>query len=262
MRSFKPVSDVQFLLACQAGLTEKSPDMKVHRAMLPALVALALAALFVQTRSQLPSSWGDSQATAGVAIAGNLDLVYDRPAQRANVNNDVFHALGPYLIVVIRGAAGINQWGHVPPEWDQGTGGLGKIYCSDFAIAAIGTARRYGLAEAFKEDTLCYRCRCRGQFSPLRHAVISALTAQHGNSSHRVFSILALVASYTGSMTAVYSRYLNRFSAKETFRMGNYSLIGYRGGNIALKFFDSGFYALISRMHMNNVHGSSIQGPN
>ena len=44
--------------------------------------------------------------------------------------------------------------------------------------------------------------------------------------------------------------------------MGNYSLLEYMGGNIALEFFYSGPHALISRMHLNNAHGSPDQGPN
>ena len=65
-----------------------------------------------------------------------------------------------------------------PPEWDQGVEGFGKRFGSDFAIAAIGTTTRYGLAEAFKEDTLYYRCECSGPFPRLRHAVISTFTGR------------------------------------------------------------------------------------
>ena len=41
--------------------------------------------------------------------------------------------------------------------------------------------------------------------------------------------------------------------------MGNYSLLVYMGGNIALEFFYSGPHSLISRMHLNNAHGSTIK---
>jgi hypothetical protein len=41
-------------------------------------------------------------------------------------------------------------------------------------------------------------------------------------------------------MTAVYAWYPNRYNAKDALRMGNYSLLGYVGGNIALEFFFSG----------------------
>jgi hypothetical protein len=44
--------------------------------------------------------------------------------------------------------------------------------------------------------------------------------------------------------------------------MGNYTLLGNMGGDIALEFFYSGPHALMSRMHLNSKHGSPIQGPN
>jgi hypothetical protein len=42
-----------------------------------------------------------------------------------------------------------------------------------------------------------------------------------------------------------------------TFRMGNYSLLAYVGGNIPLEFLYSGPHCLRTRMHLNNGHGAS-----
>jgi hypothetical protein len=80
---------------------------------------------------------------------------------------------------------------------------------------------------------LYYRCECKGVFPRLGHAVISTLTARRGEDGHRVFSLPALVAPYAGTMTAVYGWYPGRYDDKDAFRMGNYSLLGYVGGNIA-----------------------------
>ena len=270
MRSFKWISESRFLLACRAGLAgrrfghsgKKPAGMKVHRAMLLVLVTAALAAMPVLARSQSLLSSGDPSATSGITAPRKLDLTYVRPTERAKVSNYAFDAFGPDPIAGAAFAAGINQWSNAPPEWGQGAKGFGKRFGSDFAIAAIGTTTRYGLAEAFKEDTLYYRCECGGPFPRLRHAVISTLTGRRGEGGHRVFSFSALAAPYAGSMIAVYAWYPDRFGAKDAFRMGNYSLLSYMGGNIALEFFYSGPHALISRMHLNNKHGSPIQGPN
>jgi hypothetical protein len=189
-------------------------------------------------------------------------LTYVRPTERTKVSNYAFDAFGPYPIVGAAFAAGINQSTNSPPEWGQGAEGFGKRLGSDFGIAAIGTTTRYGLAEAFREDTLYYRCECGGPLPRLRHAVISTFTGRRGEDGHRVFSISALAAPYAGSMIAVHLWYPDRFDMKDAFRMGNYSLLGYMGGNIALEFFYSGPHALISRMHLNNAHGSPDKGPN
>jgi hypothetical protein len=178
------------------------------------------------------------------------------------IGNYFFDAYGPFPIVGSAFAAGINQLGNAPPEWNQGAAGYGRRFGSDFAIAAIGTTTRYGLAESLREDTLYYRCVCRGVFPRMGHAVISTLTARHGADGHRVFSFPSLLAPYAGSMTAVYAWYPSRFGAKDAFRIGNYSLLAYTGENISLEFFYHGPRSLISRMHLNDTHASPVEGPN
>ncbi len=236
----------------------------IPRAVLLVLIAAALAATPVRARSQSLTSSGDPSATSGVtpSATGTSDSTYARPSERTKVSNYAFDAFGPYPIAVSAITAGINQWTNSPPEWGQGAEGFGKRFGSDFGIAAIGTTTRYGLAEVFREETLYYRCECGRLIPRLGYAVISTFTGRRGQDGHRAFSNSALVAPYAGSMTAVYLWYPDRFNAKDAFRMGNYSLLESIGSNIALEFFYSGPHALISRMHLNNAHGSPVQGPN
>jgi hypothetical protein len=270
MRLSKWIPKSHFLFACREGLAGRRigqsrtnpAGAKVPWAMLMVLVAAAVAAMPVLARSQSFLSPGDSSAISGITAPGTLDLTYVRPTERIKVSNYAFDAFGPYPITGAAFAAGINQWTNSPPEWGQGAEGFGKRFGSDFGIAAIGTTTRYGLAAAFKEDTMYYRCECSGPFPRLRHAVISTLTGRRGEDGHRVFSVSALVAPYAGSMVAVHLWYPDRFGTKDAFRMGNYSLLGYMGGNIALEFFYSGPHALLHRMHLNNAHGSPDPGPN
>ena len=236
--------------------------MNVKRAMLLSFVTAVLATLPIETRSQSLSSSEGLSVTERVATSSNLDLTYVRPTQKTMVINYTFDAFGPYPIVGAAFAAGINQLSNAPPEWNQGAKGFGKRFGSDFGIAVIGTTTRYGLAEAFKEDTLYYRCECSGMFPRLRHAATSTLTARRGEHGHRAFSFSALVAPYAGSMTAIYGWYPDRYGAKDAFRMGNYSILGYLGGNIALEFLYSGPHSMLTRMHLNNGHGAPDPGPN
>jgi len=231
----------------------------------PGLFLLLTALLATQpilARSQLLIDSGDPSVNAASTTSQQVSLAYARPTQRTKVSNYVFDAYGPYPIAGALFAAGINQLSDAPPEWKQGVEGFGRRFGSDFAIAAVGTTTRYGLAEAFKEDTLYYRCECRGIFPRIGHAVLSTLTARRGIDGHRVFSFPALVAPYAGSMTAVYGWYPNRFGAKDAFRIGNYSLLDDMGENVSLEFLYSGPHSLLSRMHLNNTHASPVQGPN
>jgi hypothetical protein len=207
----------------------------------------------------------DSMAPSGavaVTISTQPDLIYVRPTQKTKIRNYVFDAFGPYPIAGAAFAAGIGQAYNTPPEWGQGAEGYFKRFGSNFGIAAVTTTTRYGLAQAFKEDTLYYPCECRGVMPRLRHAVISTLSARRGFDGHRVFSFPALIAPYAGTMTAVYAWYPGRYDAEDALRMGNYTMLGYVGGNIALEFLYGGPHSLLSRMHLNNVPGPGGSGSN
>jgi hypothetical protein len=238
------------------------PTIEIRRMFLLFSVATVLATLPLMAGSQSPSFTGDSSSTVASTTVGHLDLTYERPSQRTKVRNYVFDTYGPYPIASAAITAGINQETNAPPEWHQGLEGYSKRFGSDLGIAAVGTTVRYGLSEAFKEDTLYYRCECRGTFRRTGYAMVSTLTARRGEDGHRVFSIPALLAPYAGSTTAIYGWYPNRYGPKDAFRVGNYNLLVYMGGNIVLEFIYSGPHALLSRIHLNNSHGSPIEGPN
>jgi hypothetical protein len=225
------------------------------------ILLLAIAGLAVPLRSKAQSAGAEDPPRATVVSSSTLpDLTYSRPTEKIKLQNYLFDAYGPYPIVGAALAAGINQIDNSPPEWRQGAAGYGKRFGSDFGILAVSTTTRYTLAEAFHEDTLYYRCECKGFFPRLGHAVISTLTSRRGDDGHRVFSFPALVAPYAGSMTAVYAWYPGRYNAMDGFRIGNYNLLAYVGANIGLEFLYRGPHSWINRMHLNNAHGAPSPG--
>ena len=224
------------------------------------ILLLAVPVLSLLATAQTLTDSTDPSASVTITPAARPDLTYIRPTERTRLVNYFFDTFGPYPIVGAAIAGGINQVDNTPPEWKQGAAGFGKRFGSDFGIAAVTTTTRYGLARAFREDTLYYRCDCKGVFPRLNHAVISTFTGRRGHDGHRVFSFSALVAPYAGTMTAVYGWYPGRYNAKDGFRMGNYSLLGYVGGNVALEFLYSGPHSLLNRMHLNNGHGAPDNG--
>ena len=250
--------------ACRQGSrsSEEPHKGKIRMAGWLLLGAAVLASLPVPAGSQSLAALADSSGTVATRTATPIDITYTVPTQKTMASNYAFDTFGPYPLAGAALAAGIDQFYNSPPEWNQGGGGYAKRFGSDFGIAAVGTTTRYALSEAFKEDSLYYRCECRGILPRLRHAMVSTLTARRGEDGHLVFSVPSLVSPYAGSMTAIYGWYPNRFGAKDAFRTGNYSLLAYAGGNIALEFFYSGPHSLLSRMHLNNAHGSPDKGPN
>lgn len=267
---FKWLSEPRFPVAYPAGLAELQGARsvqhcfvpKTRRSVLLAYVIAVITGLTLQSGAQSPSPSGAPWSTGAIRAPAESKPNYDRPTQRTRVNNYIFDAFGPYPLAGAALAAGTDQLSNSPPEWNRGAEGFGKRFGSDFAIETIDTTTRYGLAETFREDTLYYRCECAGPFPRLRHAVISTFTGRRGVDGHRVFSFPALAAPYAGSMIAVYGWYPNRFGAQDAFRMGNYSLLGYVGGNVILEFFYSGPHAVISRSNLKKSHGAPDPGPN
>ncbi len=235
--------------------------MKMHRSILLVIAVFAILPALA-TAQALADSGDSSGVVASMAPAATPDLTYTRPTEATKLHNYIFDAFGPYPIVGAAFAAGIGQAYNTPPEWKQGAVGYSKRFGSDFGIAAVSTTARYGLAQAFRQDTLYYRCECKGVLPRLRHAVISTLTARQGKDGQRVFSFPALIAPYAGTMTAVYAWYPGRYNGKDALRMGNYTMLGYVGGNIALEFLYSGPHSLLSRMHLNNTRVAPGPGPN
>jgi hypothetical protein len=236
--------------------------MNLHRIMALLLVLTGATASLATAQTIVDTA--DSSGTVAAATSTQIlpDLTYERPTEGTKLHHYFFDAFGPYPIAGAAFVAGIGQAYNSPPEWKQGAEGYSKRFGSAFGIAAISTTTRYGLAEAFREDTLYYRCECKGVFPRLRHAVISTLTARRGDDGHRVFSFPSLIAPYAGTMTAVYAWYPDRYNYKDAFRMGNYTMLGYVGGNIALEFLFSGPHSWLSRMHLNSSHGAPDQGSN
>lgn len=234
--------------------------MKMLRGLLLMIVGFAVQS--APANAQALADLGDSSGVIVSTTPATPDLTYTRPTQATKLHNYLFDALGPYPIVGAGFAAGVNQAYNTPPEWKQGAAGYSRRFGSDFGIAAVSTSARYGLAQAFRQDTLYYRCECRGVLPRLRHAVFSTLTARQGNDGHSVFSFPALIAPYAGTMTAVYAWYPGRYNGKDALRMGNYTMLGYVSANIALEFLYSGPHSLLSRMHLNNPHGAPSPGAN
>jgi len=201
--------------------------------------------------------------TTGLPPEPGVEL-YRRPTESEKLDNVVFDAVGPYPFIGAAGTAGIQQAYGTPHEWGEGWDAYGVRVASNFGIALTTTATRYGLAEVFREDTLYYRCECKGILPRLGHALISTVTARRGDDGHREFSFPSLAAPYAGTMTAALGWYPSRYGPKDGFRMGNYNLLGQAAQNVALEFIYGGPHTLLSNMttHIPGLSGRGRTGPN
>jgi hypothetical protein len=177
------------------------------------------------------------------------ELVYRQPTEKMKLRAYLFDAYGPYPMAGAALIAGVNQAESTPPEWGQGARAYRHRFESNLAIAAVTTTVRYGLAAAFREDTVYYRCECKGFFRRFGHAMISTVTARRGEVGHSRLSFPAIVAPYAGNLTAVYGWYPARYGPKDALRMGNYTLLAFAGENFVLEFLYGGPHTLFNRLH-------------
>jgi len=239
--------------------------MKSIRFVLLLVATTTLAGLTPVAKGQSAAGEGTSSSHGIIPVLSpshpQLDLTYRRPTERTKLRNYFFDSFGPYPIAAAAVLGGINQAYKTPPEWGQGMGAYGERVGSDFGIAMVTTTTRYALAEAFREDTLYYRCECKGVLPRLGHAMLSTVTARRGDDGHRVLSFSAVVAPYAGSMTAVYGWYPSRYGVKDGLRMGNYTLLAYAGVNIVREFLHGGPHMLMGLDHSSSSGAEAATSP-
>jgi hypothetical protein len=194
-------------------------------------------------------------------------LAYHHPSEREKLRTYTFDTFGPYAFLGSALAAGIAQGetapnshnAGIPPDWGQGWDAYGARFGSSFGTNLITQTARYSLAEAFREDTIYYRCECTGFLPRLKHALLSTVTARRGDDGHRVLSFPAIAAPYAGTEAAALLWYPRRYDAVDGLRAGNYNLLAQGGLNLALEFIYGGPHTLLSHHHVpviSNATGS------
>ncbi|HEY1767335.1 MAG TPA: hypothetical protein VGG26_06750 [Terracidiphilus sp.] len=208
-----------------------------------------------------------TQSDASAEAPGAAEMVrhpngvttaYVQPTRQQKLHNYLFETYGPYPVMWTTMVAGWHQARRSPPDWREGWAGFGQRYASDFGNSVVNITTRYALARVFDEDTLYYRCTCKGVGPRLKHAVIASLFVHQGADGHRAFALPVIAAPYAANMVADYGWFPSRYGAKDAFRSGNYGLLSYFIGNISLEFLSPVLHAKrsswMTKFHLDNRH--------
>lgn len=167
----------------------------------------------------------------------------------------------PYSLASVTFVSGLHQAERNPAEWREGWPGFGQRIASNFGTSMANATARYALSEVLQEDSLYYRCRCRGFWRRMRHAVLSTAIARRGEDGHKVLGVPNLVAPYAGPFASVYGWYPSRYDWEAAFRMGNHGLLSAMGTNISIEFLPSILRGRArrwaERLHLGNPTGAS-----
>ena len=240
--------------------------MKMQRVVL-AVMSMVVIAIGVPplAKAQSSSGAGSAPSTASAQAPAPSHAQpgssYTKPTGEQKFRHYLFDSFGPYAILGSAAGAAIQQasgdrifetGSGSPPEWGGGASAYFQRFGSNFGINLTATTTRYALAELFREDTIYYRCDCSGFSHRLVHALMSTVAARHGEDGRYRFSFPNLAAPYAGTMTAALGWYPSRYDPSDGFRMGNYVLLSYAGGNVAKEFIYGGPHTLMGHMHHKN----------
>jgi hypothetical protein len=160
---------------------------------------------------------------------------YVFPSQEQRLKRYAWNMVGPWSLLAVASAAGIDQWSDNPPEWRQGASGYGKRFASRFGQNAIQQTVSFGLSEAFRLDTGFRRSERIGLGPRLGDALLQNVTSRT-RSGRRIISAPRLAGFYAGGLIPTLTWYPSRFSYKDGLRMGTYSLLGGFGLNVVREF--------------------------
>jgi len=168
----------------------------------------------------------DPSTTSGGPIPSQSPAngTYVFPTRHERFKRYVGDTVGPWTLVAVAAAAGLDQWDNSPPEWRQGASGFGKRFASNLGENAIQQTTSYGLSEAFHLDSSFNKSNHSGFGPRLRDALLENVTSRT-RTGKRVISVPRLAGFYVGGIVAAEAWYPSRYNYKDGLRGGMYALV-------------------------------------
>lgn len=128
--------------------------------------------------------------------------IYRRPSREQDFKAYEHEVIGPRAFIGAGFRSGIEQLRTVPVGWGQDLPGYAQRYGSAYAEFTIDSSVRFGLAAVLHEDTrylVCHRCSLGAKF---KNAALAEVADRRGPEGRRVFSVVPIVASFSGPLVA------------------------------------------------------------
>ena len=155
---------------------------------------------------------------------GSTNGAYVFPSKHERFKRYLSDAVGPWTLVAVAAAAGLDQWYKHPPEWGQSASGYGKRFASDLGENAIQQTTSYGLSEAFHLDSSCNKSDRSGFGPRLEDALLENVTSRT-RTGKRVISGPRLAGFYVGGLVPILTWFPSRYNYKDGLREGTYALV-------------------------------------
>jgi len=210
----------------------EAPDQSLHS-------HFSAAAYMRLTADKQARRWLASERStmpAGPAPSQNSNNgTYVFPTAHERFKHYLWDTAGPWTLLAVAGAAGIDQWENNPPEWRQGASGYGKRFASNFGQNVIQQTTIYGLSEALHVDSSFIKSNKSGFGPRLGDALLENVTSRTRNGK-RVISAPRLAGFYVGGIVPAMTWYPSRFNYKDGLREGTYAFLFGFATNVVQEF--------------------------
>ncbi|MEP6925674.1 MAG: hypothetical protein ABI954_14505 [Pyrinomonadaceae bacterium] len=198
------------------------------------LTIFLLSLVFIRANAQTaPTSKPTPDNTAQSSTQSST--AYVRPTAEKRFKRYFNNAVGPFALIGVGFASGIDQAGKNPPEWERNFKGFARRFGSNLGESVIQESVTYGLDETFKLDAHFYKSRKRDFSSRFKNALLTSFTGRT-TSGKRVFDPSRIVGSYAGSLIATNVWYPKRFDSQDGFRRGSQAIAFSVGFNFLNEF--------------------------
>jgi len=155
----------------------------------------------LQTRpAQTPAQAAESLRISRLPFVNGVP--YDQPSYKDQFLyylNDTY-GLNGQIRTTIRALYNEAQQG--PPEWSTNFSGFMQRFGSNEGITAINGTVRLGMAYAFHEDLRYLHCLHCGWKRKFANALLSEVTARHGEDGRRFFTLTPAISDFSGPIIA------------------------------------------------------------
>lgn len=192
------------------------------RIWLRAVPLLCVLLLFTAALRAQEAALPDAPSATRAMVNGRP---YHQPTRRENFKAYEHEVIGPRPFLGAALRSGIEQGRTVPVGWGQDFPGYAQRYGSAYAETVIDSSVRFGLAAALHEDTrylVCHHCTLGAKFE---NAVLAEVTNRHGADGRREFSVVPIVASFSGPLVSYASWYPAGYGAEDAAKHSALGLI-------------------------------------
>jgi|SRR5215831_9783815 len=165
-----------------------------------------------------------STAAGSIPSQNSNNGAYVFPTAHERFKRYLSDTAGPWTLLAVAAAAGIDQWDNAPPEWRQGASGYGKRFASNLGQNAIQQTTIYGLSEAFHLDSSFNKSHQSGFGPRLEDALLENVTSRT-RTGKRIISFPRFAGFYVGGIVPAETWYPSRFNYKDGLREGTYALL-------------------------------------